>query len=123
MLPIVPRLGAVWERLSENRLLEPGVSWLAQYVLSIPAQPKMVGPARLKAAVRLHRIRGGRVLTVAFHSSEISLGHSPLSHSPRQVDRFLTRLTGFLGWLHRDIGVESVTLSELPAILFPGRNR
>lgn len=122
ILPVIPGGVPVLEKISRTRAWGAAGSWLGQHLLSIPAQPKMVGLTRLKAAVRLHRRRGGRVVTVAFHSSEISPGHSPTSRTPEDLDKFLVRLTRYLGWLRRQVGAESVTLSELPGRLFPGRN-
>jgi hypothetical protein len=89
---------------------------------SLPLQPVWTGLRRLKAAVRLHRRRGGQVLTIYFHSSELMPGGCP-QHSTRQdVDLFLDRLRGFLAWLHREMVVESLTLSELGE-LYRGGNR
>lgn len=80
---------------------------------SFSAQPMNTGVALLKAAARLHRRRGGQVLTIYFHSSELMPGGCPRHQTPQDVERFLARLDDFLAWLHREMPVESLTLSQL----------
>ena len=60
-LTIVPLLP--WPRPMANH---PAAARLIQWAGSLPAQPMWVGLRRLKAAAWLHRLRGGRVLTVFF---------------------------------------------------------
>jgi hypothetical protein len=114
IVPVVSGLGTVLQRLGASRVLPPAwISGFAMYVGSLPAQPAWTGPTRLRTAVRLHRCRGGQVVTLFFHSSELMPGGSPQHPSPLHVERFLAKLKGFLRWLRRDLAVESVTLGDL----------
>jgi len=99
------------------------LSALLQRLLLLPAQPAWTGLRRLKAAVRLHQRRGGKVLTVFFHSSELMPGGYPRHRTKEDVRRFLARVERFLSWLRGEIRAEPVTLSDLRQIyLGPIRN-
>jgi hypothetical protein len=114
IVPVVSGLGTVLQRLAASRVLPPTwISGFAMYVGSLPAQPAWTGPTRLRAAVRLHRLRGGQVVTLFFHSSELMPGGSPQHPSPLHVERFLEKLKGFLRWLRMELSAESVTLGDL----------
>jgi hypothetical protein len=114
IVPLTPRLGAVLDRVRQRTpLSDRWIVWAATRLGSLPAQPMWTGLERLKAAVRLHRHRGGQVLTIGFHSSELMPGGCPRHPTVAHVDRFLDKLRRFFGWLHREATVESLTLSEL----------
>ena len=57
--------------------------------------------------------KGGRVLTMMFHSSEIAVGSSPHHPTEEALERFFRKLEGILSYLTRERGVRSVTLSEV----------
>jgi hypothetical protein len=110
ILPVLPRLGAWLDRAP----LPPNwTAWFAMHLGSFSAQPMNTPRARLKTATRLHRRRGGQVLIIYFHSSELMPGGCPQHQTPQDVDRFLAKLRDFLAWLHREMPVESLTLSQL----------
>ncbi len=114
VLPVVPGLGSALEGIERTGLVPRAwVSWFAMNLGSLPAQPYWTGLRRLKMAVQLHRARGGHVLCVFFHSSELLPGASPQTSTDQDVERFIDRLRHFFSWLRRKISVESITLSEL----------
>lgn len=76
-------------------------------------QPAMYPLVSLQLAAYLHRRRGGRVLTLYFHSSELKPGASRLFHSEAAVSRFVDKIRTFLTWLVQTGPVEGVTLTEL----------
>jgi hypothetical protein len=76
-------------------------------------QPAMYPLVSLKLAAYLHRRRGGRVLTLYFHSSELKPGASRLFPSEAAVSRFVDKIRTFLTWLVQTGPVEGVTLAEL----------
>ncbi|MEW6114866.1 MAG: hypothetical protein AB1664_22215 [Thermodesulfobacteriota bacterium] len=120
VLPLIPNLGRVLHRWAgQSKALAKGVSWFSMNLGSLPVQPAWTGLRRLKAAVRLHHDRGGKVLTMFFHSSELLPGASPVHRTQEDVDRFLNKLQSFFGWLHTSTNVDSVTLAELGR-LYPG---
>ncbi|MBI5250115.1 MAG: hypothetical protein HY912_11535 [Desulfomonile tiedjei] len=113
ILPVVAKLGNVFQSMRTNKALEDRISWIAANLGSLPAQPMWTGLKRLKAAVAVHRRRGGRVLTIFFHSSELMPGGCPEHKTEKDIDSFFRKLDGFFSWLHNSLGVQSVTLSEL----------
>jgi len=114
VLPLTPGLGRALQRWTrQGQTLARGVAWFAMNLGSLPAQPAWTGLRRLKASVRLHRNRGGKVLTIFFHSSELLPGGSPVHREQEDVDRFLNKLQSLFAWLHAFTNVESVTLTEL----------
>ncbi len=115
VLPLAPRLGSFLERLPEALVPPDWVSWFAMYLGSLSAQPVGTGLRRMKAAASLHGSRGGRVLTIFFHSSELVAGLHPQHPTYREVEGFLHRLREFFVWLDRR-KVESLTLSEIGAL-------
>ena len=53
----------------------------------------------MQLAAHLHRRRGGRVLTMFFHSSELKPGASRLFPTEAAVSRFVEKIRTFLTWL------------------------
>jgi hypothetical protein len=122
IVPAIPRLGRFLVCLDEKNVFpDTWIPEIAAKLASLPAQPMWTGLRRLKAAVRLHRRRGGTVLSSFFHSSEIMPGGCPQHTSRKDIDGFLTKLNRFLGWLRTEFAVESMTLSEL-GDLYRGRD-
>jgi len=114
ILPLTRRLGEFLDRIENTGLLpRPWIPWFARNLASLPAQPFWTGPMRLKAAVRLHRARGGKVLSIFFHSSELMAGGSPVSPTNENIEALLAKLNSLLEWLTVEINAESCTLSEL----------
>ena len=114
VLPVVPGLGSALEGIERTKVVPSAwIAWFAMNLGSLPVQPYWTGLRRLKIAVQLHRARGGRVLCVFFHSSELLPGASPQTSTERDVERFIDKLRDFFSWLRRKISVESLTLSEL----------
>jgi hypothetical protein len=72
-----------------------------------------MGLRRLQAAVLLHRKRGGEVLTMFFHSSELMPGGCPQHQTAGDVEGFLNKLSRFFSWLYTEVSPESLTLSQL----------
>ena len=116
VVPVVKPLRTLMERL-DNRPAVPqrALGWLSKHLASMPAQPMLTGLRRLKAAAALHRRRGGRVLTVYFHSSELLPGGCPRHQTESDVSEFLEKLRRYISWLRKEVISESVTLSEVGA--------
>lgn len=76
-------------------------------------QPAWFPLASMRLAAGLHRRRGGRVLTLFFHSSELQPGASRLFPTEQAVTAFVAKLRAFLTWLISTGPVEGVTLSGL----------
>jgi hypothetical protein len=76
-------------------------------------QPAWYPLISLQLAARLHRRRGGRVLTMFFHSSELKPGASRLFPTEAAVNRFVAKIRAFLTWLVQTGPVSGVTLGQL----------
>jgi len=113
ILPLFRRLGRLLDGIGDTVLPDLWISWISMNLGSLPVQPLWTGIRRLKAGVRLHVHRGGRVLNVFFHSSELIPGGCPQHQTAEDVERFKRKLHEFFSWLRREIPVESVTLTEL----------
>jgi hypothetical protein len=69
--------------------------------------------ASMKLATRLHRLRGGKVLTMFLHSSELQPGATPSFRSEAAVDSLIAKIRSYLTWLMRTERVRGTTLSGL----------
>ncbi|MCE5244746.1 MAG: hypothetical protein LLF99_16275 [Desulfobacteraceae bacterium] len=76
-------------------------------------QPAWFPLSSMKLAVRLHRRRGGRVLVMFLHSSELLPGATPGFRTGAAVERLVSKLRSFLHWLVRTSSVEGIVLSGL----------
>jgi hypothetical protein len=84
-------------------------------VATVGLTPAWTALASMQAAVRLHLRRGGEVLHVFLHSSDLMPGGSPAARDEASVARTLGRLRALLGWLTRSFRVRGVTLSRVEA--------
>jgi hypothetical protein len=78
-------------------------------------QPAWFPLASMQWAVRLHHARGGRVLVMFLHSTELLPGATPDYPTEASVRRLTRRIRAFLEWLATRYAVEGVTLSRLAA--------
>ncbi len=114
IVPLAPRVGLFLDALrKKGAMAEKWVTRIPLHLAALPAQPMWMGLRRLQAAVLLHRRRGGKVLTLFFHSSELMPGGCPQHQTERQVEGFLDKLRRFFYWLYDEVRPESVTLSQL----------
>jgi len=86
---------------------------LFRYGAVAGVQPAWYPLVSMQLAARLHRRRGGRVLTLFFHSSELKPGASRLFPTEAAVSRFVEKIRTFLTWLVKTGPVSGVTLAEL----------
>ncbi len=80
---------------------------------AVGIQPAWYPLASMCWAARLHRCRGGRVLNLFLHSSELKPGATPQFPSETAVRRLLRKIRAFLTWLTRTGPIQGLTLSGL----------
>ncbi|MBI4643887.1 MAG: hypothetical protein HY743_09270, partial [Deltaproteobacteria bacterium] len=115
MIPVCPaaarlvyRLSAALPEARGERLRE----WF-HYVLAAGIHPVWFPLPSMRLAVRLHRGRGGRVLNMFLHSTELAAGGNPQIPTEAAVERLVQKIRSFLTWLKKTGPVQGVTLSEL----------
>ncbi|MFH1137370.1 MAG: hypothetical protein V1816_14980 [Pseudomonadota bacterium] len=119
VLPAAPGQGRILELFGgHDGFLGRQASWISKNLGSIPAQPVWTGLRRMQTAARLHRLRGGRMITIFFHSSELLPGASPNLPNQAAVDALLLKISLFLEFLVVKMNAASLALSDLPN-LFP----
>ena len=114
--PIISKIDVLVEKARTAGLLRTDeLLRLVSSLVSIPAQPAWLGLRAAKFAVTLHTLKGGRFLTIFFHSSELAPGLNPLHPDEDSVQRFLKKLRRFFMWLTEKYDVGFITLAEAPA--------
>ncbi|WP_043637720.1 hypothetical protein [Desulfovibrio sp. TomC] len=81
--------------------------------LVLGVNPVWMPEATMRLAALAHARRGGRVLTLFWHSSELLPGGSPHFPDRAAVDAFVAKVRRFAGWLRRTFEVTGTTLGEL----------
>ncbi len=83
---------------------------------ALSANPFWHGPAAMRMAATLHAARGGKVLSLFWHSSEMMPKGSP--HTPDQAaaDKMLAKIFSFCAWLKDNFDAKGVTASGLCGI-------
>ena len=115
MVPVVPAAARLVYRVSS---IFPGArgerlrSWFP-YVLAAGVNPVWYPLLSMRLAARLHRRRGGRVLHLFLHSTELAPGGNPQFPTEAAVAGLVGKIREFLAWLKKTGPVEGTTLSEL----------
>jgi hypothetical protein len=121
--PVAKSLGGRLAAMKDRHpAMDTGLDWIAMKLACLPAQPVWTGLRRLKLAVLLHHRRGGKVLNIFFHSSELVPGFSIVHKSNEHVEMFLIKLSMFFEWLNKRFSVDSITLSDLAGIYSQSRD-
>lgn len=115
MVPVVAGTPALLERLAASVPPTWGETLrdLFRYGGAVGMQPAWYPLVSLQLAAHLHRRRGGRVLTMFFHSSELMPGATRLFPTEAAVNGFIKKIRTFLTWLVKTGPVEGVRLAEL----------
>lgn len=115
MVPVLAGTPQVIARLAKMLPLTWGyrLQRSFRYVAAAGVQPAWYPLASMRLAAYLHRRRGGRVLTMFFHSSELKPGASRLFPTETAVARFIGKIRRFLNWLVQTGPVQGVKLSDL----------
>lgn len=99
-----PGKAAPWQRCARATLKTWGVLALLPVYHPLWA---------MKAITRLYIARGGRTLSLTWHSSEMMPGGAPHIPNQQSVDTLLAKIRSWLRWLTRNWTVEGLTLEGL----------
>jgi hypothetical protein len=119
MVPIGQLSGQFIYRIAQSLPRKKADLLLAgfRYSAVLGVNPAWYPLASMEWAVRLHRQRGGQVLNMFLHSSELAPGATPKYRTEAAVQRLVKKIRSFLEWLTRTGPVHGVTLSELYSTL------
>ena len=119
MVPVWKASAAAVHRLAGLLPETAGKALLSRYrfVGAAGIHPAWFPQLSMRLAAWLHRRRGGRVLTMFLHSSELFPGGSPQFPDAAAVDRLVAKLRDFLSWLVKRGPVTGLTLSGLYDLL------
>nr|WP_321258499.1 hypothetical protein [uncultured Pseudodesulfovibrio sp.] len=98
-----------------------GITKYFSHVGAMGIQPVWHSLAVMRRAATLHQKRGGRVLTMFFHSSELLPGASPHFPTEGSVLAFVAKLRDFITWLRGQTPIEGRTLMGLYDDMREGR--
>lgn len=71
----------------------------------------------MRAVTRLFTKRGGRALSLTWHSSEMLPGGTPHLPDAASVERLMAKIEAYLDWLHEHWEVRSLTMNGLRCAL------
>ena len=125
MVPVWARSAKAWHRVAGLFPGKMGEALLSRFrhVGAAGIHPAWFPRFSMRLAASLHQRRGGRVLTLFLHSSELLPGGSPDFPDDAAVDRLVSNLHDFLTWLAKRGPVTGVTLSSLHELLEAGAQR
>lgn len=110
-IPLSRTLAKLWHNCAR------GADWADNFHFwgALSPNPVWHSAAVMRAATRLHMARGGRVLSLFWHSSEMLPGGSPNIPDQKAADALYTKIYDFLAWLARNYAVRGVTAAQLRA--------
>jgi hypothetical protein len=115
MVPLNPALARLAYRLAKTMAPPWGEKFLTlfRFYGAAGIQPVWFPLPSMCLAARLHHRRGGRVLNMFFHSSELRPGATPRYRTEAAVRRLTGKIHTFLKWLVKTGPVEGVTMSQV----------
>ncbi|GHU94970.1 hypothetical protein AGMMS49974_05460 [Deltaproteobacteria bacterium] len=120
-IALLPELARCWHAIASPPLLLDSFHFWG--VAS--ANPVWHSSRIMRLASRLHAARGGRVLHLFWHSSEMLPGASPNVPDQSATDALLQKIYRFLQWLKETFSVQGITAAQLynlaPSLSFPER--
>lgn len=113
----LPALAKLWYTLTKALPTAKGEKILDSFKFfgAMSANPVWHSLAVMQMATRLHLARGGKVISLFWHSSEMLAGASPNIPDQAAADALLAKIHTYLTWLHTHYEVQGVTLSALHA--------
>lgn len=120
-LPLLPGTPRLARALARRLPAGAGDAVLGGFMktLTLGVNPVWMPEATMRLAARAHVRRGGRALTLFWHSSELLPGASPHFPNRAAVDAFVKKVRRFADWLRRTFDVRGVTLAGLAGLAGP----
>lgn len=112
-IPLWPGLERFWHKLFRGR---PHLLDRFHFIGALSANPFWHGAKAMRLATRLHVQRGGKVLGLFWHSSEMLPGGSPHVPDEASAKAALEKIFSFCRWLKSNFAVEGITMTGLCAL-------
>lgn len=111
----LPALARVWYGLGKALPAAKQATFIDKYKFfgAMSANPVWHSAAVMRVATRLHVARGGKVLSLFWHSSEMLAGASPNVPNQKAADALLQKIDNYLKWLRENFAVQGIHLSTL----------
>ena len=118
-IPVMPVLDRIWYGLWRKRqsLLDTFHFWNVA-----SANPVWHRECIMRFAARTHARRGGKVLSLFWHSSEMLPGGSPNVPNVRAATALLQKIYDFLSWLNDHFDVKPMTAAQYYAAQYKVKN-
>ncbi|MDR2055419.1 MAG: hypothetical protein LBQ10_06075 [Desulfovibrio sp.] len=112
--PVTQIAPAPWlARLWHKHVRRPALLDSFHYWGAVSPNPVWHGERAMRLATRLHVFRGGRVLHLFWHSSEMLPGASPNVPDQAASRALFKKICSFLRWLKKSFAVCAVTAAQL----------
>ncbi len=108
-IPLLGFLPRLWQTLYRGSEKRDNFHFLA----ALSASPFWHSDVVMRSCVRLLRLRGGTVLCVFWHSTEIVAGCSPQVPDEAAMHRVRARILSFFTWLKEHFPVRGCTLTQI----------
>lgn len=114
-ISLLPAAARAWYRAGKALPKEQQTKFIDKYKFfgALSANPVWHNAAVMRLATRLHVARGGKVISLFWHSSEMLAGASPNIPNQAAADALLRKIQSYLVWLRKHFSVQGVTLSSL----------
>lgn len=118
-IPLLSCLPGLWQTLYKGSEKRDNFHFLA----ALSASPFWHSDPVMRACVRLLRLRGGTVLCIFWHSTEIVAGCSPQVPDEAAMHRVRARIFSFFTWLKTHFPVRGCTLTQVFDEAWQARDR
>ena len=108
-IPLHPGLARLWYKMFRHQRRVDSLRMFA----ALSPNPVWHNSAVMRMAARLHMARGGRILHLFWHSSEMLAGGSPNVPDQAAADALLRKIEKYLRWLQEVHCTQGLTLSSL----------
>lgn len=109
-IPIIPALARIWHLTFKNY---PKLMDSFHFFGALSANPVWHSSKIMQLAVKRHYARGGRVLNLFWHSSEMMPGASPNIPDQTAADALIAKIIFFCKWLKHEFRINAITMNQL----------